>query len=310
MSLALGTDEETIFSDLLDTVAGQPGDVVVLIKSFSDESYDNAILCVAGYTMTSPQARALDTAWGRMLSQYRLPYFRMSACNARQEPFDHLTEQECIAVATEAIALIGQHVAFGYAVTVDQKAFRKVITSKGFVRTPYEMALWLTLTGVTLQRAKHIANPGKSAFFFEAGFQHQGQANQMMERIFNAPQIRDRHNYKSHSFVEKEESRPTQAADLLSWQWYKNAVRVRQGRTRPRGDLLALFRSAPHYLIDVTEDRLLRLVERLNQMSGSDFGNELAGMALRDPDHPMFPKRKGETGSLEALQNFRRGLGR
>jgi hypothetical protein len=170
------------------------------------------------------------------------------------------------------------------------------------------MALWLTLTGVTLKKAAHIANAGKTAFFFEAGFQHQGQANQMMDRIFNAPAIRAHHNYKSHSFVDKVESRPTQAADLLSWQWYKNAVRVRHGRMRPRGDLLALFRSAPHYLIDVTEDRLQRLVQRLNEMSGTDFGNELAGMALRDPDHPMFPKRKGQTGNAEALETFRRGL--
>jgi hypothetical protein len=61
-------------------------------------------------------------------------------------------------------------------------------------------------------------------------------------------------------------------------------------------------------LIDVTEDRLQRLVQRLNEMSGTDFGNELAGMALRDPDHPMFPKRKGQTGNAEALETFRRGL--
>src|ERR1700733_4494442 len=93
-------DESSDFADLLDTFAGQPGDIVVLIKSFNDESYDNDILCVAGYTMTSPQARALDADWGRMLVRYRLPYFRMSACNSCEEPFKHLTGQECIDVAT------------------------------------------------------------------------------------------------------------------------------------------------------------------------------------------------------------------
>jgi hypothetical protein len=64
------------------------------------------------------------------------------------------------------------------------------------------------------------------SFFFEAGFMHEGLANRMMNRIFKAPQLCEFYRYKAHVFVDKKEARPTQAADLLPWQWYKDFASV------------------------------------------------------------------------------------
>jgi len=118
----LGDHEESVFADLLDSVAPAATDLIMLIKSYFDESYNDGLLCVAGYTFTSAKARALDEEWKKMLARYkRLPFFHMSACNTNEPPFDRLTEAECIAVA---IGLINKYSLFGYAVTVDQRAFR------------------------------------------------------------------------------------------------------------------------------------------------------------------------------------------
>ena len=99
--------------------------------TYSPPRSNPKLLCVAGYTFRSQNSRLLDKDWRKMLRRYQLPYFRMSACNAGQAPFDHLTGPQCIAVATEAIALINQYAAFGYAVTVEQEAFNKVVTPSG-----------------------------------------------------------------------------------------------------------------------------------------------------------------------------------
>src|SRR5947209_16648084 len=110
---------ESSFSSLWETIGADPDDIAVLINCYFDESYDPALMCVAGYAFRGDKARFLDRHWKSMLRRYRLPYFRMSACNAKAPPFDHLSEAECVAVATEAIGLINQFALVGFAVTAD-----------------------------------------------------------------------------------------------------------------------------------------------------------------------------------------------
>jgi hypothetical protein len=298
--------EISVFAELLDTFASAPSDLVVLIKSFFDESYDDGLLCVAGYSFTGPNARALDADWHKMLLRYkRLPFFRMSACNAHEPPFDRLTETECIAVATEAIGLISKYAAFGYAATVDQAAFKKIVTRKGFVSTPYELCAWLCLVAAKVKTDKTFPL-GKMSFFFESGFQHDGLANQMMNRIFSVPVLREMYRYKAHAFIDKVESRPTQAADLLAWQSYKNETRRAKGLLKPRGDLRALLAGTPHFAQHTNADRLQELVDMVNARAGSKLGNELAGLALHNPASPVFPKYPGGKGDAGAFEKMKK----
>ena len=216
----LGCD--SYFADILESVAPDANDLVVLIKSYFDESYDANVLCIAGYSFTSQAARAMDEAWRKMLIRnHRLPYFRMSACNAKQDPFDRLTKDECIEVATEAINLINKYAQMGFAVTVDQNAFDKIVTLRGFVSTAYEFCSWIGLTAAN-EHARHHSPSGGMSFFFEAGFKHQALANRMMTNLFSNPNLKAYYRYKSHTFMDKKECVPTQAADMLAWQWYKS----------------------------------------------------------------------------------------
>ncbi len=258
-------DDDSVFAEIVETVAPNSEDMVVLIKSYFDESYNDGLLCLAGYIFTSAKARNLDLEWKKMLARYkRLPYFRMSACNAHEDPFDRLSKAECISVATDAISLINQHAAFGCAVTVDQAAFNKIVTRKGFVSTPYEFCAWLCLTAVRSEIAKQFPSAGLS-FFFEAGFQHQELANNLMNKIFNTPELRAEYNYRSHSFMDKIECCPIQAADLLAWQWYKDSIRRGNGETNPRGDLAALIKGTQHWTLYASKERLQETVDLINE---------------------------------------------
>lgn len=201
-------DGDSVFADFVRTVSSEEEDFIVLIKSYFDESYDRDLLCVAGYSFAAPKAREFDKEWGEMLGDYKLPYFRMSACNAGKDPFDKLSEAECIAVASDAIKLIGKYAHIGYAVTVNKKDFSKIITPKGFVSTPYEFCAFFCLVAArdeTREAFKSI----KISYVFEFGFQDQGLANQMMNRIFREPGMREWYAYKSHNFFDKTECRPT-----------------------------------------------------------------------------------------------------
>lgn len=297
-------DDDSAFCDLLDTVAADESDVVVIVKSFFDESYDDDLLCVAGYSFLSSEARALDICWRKMLTRYkRLPYFRMSACNAGQDPFDRLSEEECIEVATEAIGLIGKHAAHGFAVTVDQASFYRVVTAKGFVSTPYELCAWLCLVTTNSYAERAHPNSGMS-FVFESGFKDQTTANGMMNNIFNAPKLRESYRYVSHSFIDKKLSRPTQAADILAWQWFKDYKRNKNGARKRRGDLEALISGTRHFAMHLGQDKLQEYVDKINEMAGSPYGSAMMGLALRNPKSPVFAQRPGETGSKEVFDRF------
>ena len=267
---------------MLDSIAPSTGDIIVIIKSYFDESYDNNSLCIAGYSLTSAKARALDEEWRKMLVRFnRLPFFRMSACNARQTPFDRLNEHECVAVATEAIKLINKYAEYGCAVTVDQNAFKRAVTKNGFVSTPYEFCAWLCLIAVTSAMDKRFPTEGMS-FFFEAGFKDQGLANKMMNNIFADPRLRKRYRYKVHTFIDKKECRPTQAADLLAWQWYKDLTRRANGLTEPRGDLRALVKGTPHHVVHASADQLEQIIEMIKAKAGTPVENEISSLAMID----------------------------
>jgi hypothetical protein len=255
---------------------------------------------VAGYSFTSANARKLDEKWKAMLRRFELPYFRMSACNANMYPFDKLSAQQCIDVATEAIGLIKEFALVGYAVTVDQHAFDRIVTRNGFVSTPYEFCALLCLVSAR-EITHHLSS--RMAYFFEAGFPHQGVANNMMNRIFT--DTKEWYKYKSHSFVDKIDCRPCQAADLLAWQWYKQAKRAEQGKTVPRGDLFALLEGPQHMVLHADARILQEMVDAFCAKAGSPLGNEIAGLCMRNPKHPIFPKRPGESGSVEAYERLK-----
>lgn len=300
------SESASFFDDFVEPLAPDPHEIAVFLKAYFDESYDDNLLCVAGYVFTNRNARLLDGEWKKMLARYkRLPFFRMSACNARQSPFDRLTDFECIRVATEAIALINRYAEFGCAITVDPKAFNKIVTKKGAVGSPYEYCSWLCL--ISARKESFAKHKNKSmSFFFEAGFKDHGRADTMMSRIFSLPQHRSFYNYKSHVFIDKAECGPIQAADLLAWQWYKDATRRANGATKSRGDLMALMKGTSHYAMHSNAERLQDTVDRINARAGSPLGNVIAGVALNNPSSPLFPKKSGEDGSVEAFEELKK----
>jgi hypothetical protein len=253
----VATEDETVFEDFLGDFG--PDDLIVLFKSYMDESFDDDLLCVAGYLFSSPKARELDHDWKRMLYKFRLPYFRMSACNANKPPFDHLTEEQCDQVAREAIGLIRKYASLGFAVTVDQVGFYKWEEgTHGPIRTPYEAAVWNCLFPVSIW-CDDNAKDAKISYFFETGFRDEGLTRRLAKRIFSHPTLKHDFRHKSDTFIDKSECRPLQAADLLSWQWWKNTNRTAEGR-KPRGDFQALTADGlPHWNVHLDEDSFRRL---------------------------------------------------
>jgi hypothetical protein len=196
-----------------------------------------------------------------MLADYGLPYFRMSACNARRKPFDQLSEAQCIAVATKAIALIKEYSSVGFAIAVNPASLEQTLqgeASNGILSTAYEHCVWMALVAVR-SWADETHQKGQIAYFFEAGEQHQTKANRLMQAIFAKTNLRNRYRYQSHSFIPKA-TYPEQAADLLAWQFMKECTRLSEGTKRPpRKDYASLVcNDGSHYVCLAQPDDMYR----------------------------------------------------
>ena len=216
---------------------------MAVIEAYFDESYDDTLLCLAGYIFTKTNAKALEKKWRALLRRNKdLPYFRMSACAHGNYPFDRLTPPERDQVAREAIALIREHAAFGIAITVDEHEFNRRVpdVGKDVHGEAYEFAAWNCLMGVS-NWLEITGRKGRVGYFFEAGHKHQARAHRLMDYLFQASEHRDQYQYGGHGFVPKESSCAIQAADLLAWQFFQHRKRV-DAKKPQRKDFEALVK--------------------------------------------------------------------
>lgn len=239
---------------------------MAILQSFFDESYGpDGLVCVAGYVFTKSKAQALDKAWRRMLSDWELPYFRMSACAHGNEPFDTLCKTDRIEVEKAAISLIHKHALHGVAATVDPVDLAALASSHkagSFKATPYEFCAWHCMSMVAMwAREKRPGVTHSISYVFESGDAHQAEANAMMNFAAKTPSYREFAMYGGHAFLPKEKSPPTQAADLLAWQWFTDTKRRTKHPYAPRKDLQALLDGGvAHSVVHADEHYLTAMV--------------------------------------------------
>ena len=249
--------------------ARKPDAVVMLIEAYFDESYGKGgVLCVAGYAFTKMHCGELDRAWRNMLKRYDLPFFRMSACAHGRKPFDKLTRDQCIAVEKEAIGLIKRYAACGFAVTVDPTDFDQVARRGGLVAEAYELVVWIAILTVRTWM-EDSGRVGSVAYFFEAGHEFQSKANGMMDKAFKDERLRKICMYRSHTFMDKRDSRPAQSADLLAWRWFTDKKRKLQPERfpNPRKDFQSLV-EADHKVVHADASFLQWMMDGLREMYG------------------------------------------
>jgi hypothetical protein len=255
------------------------------MSAFFDESESGQYFTVGGYLFRKSKVRPFEREWGRMLKSAQIPYFRMSACNAGEYPFDKMDWEERDKVAREAIRIIIKFASAGYFVAVRPKEFDAILGKDSFVDNPYTLCLYLCLMGLQLWANEHDPT-ALFGYFFEAGCNHQGDAERFVKAIGlteRGPNFR----YSGHSFVLKDRSMPTQAADVLAWHSSKNLNRYDQGikegkehLLRPRGDFRALLDGVLTGYVYAEVALLNEFLKVTQKYAGDD--HHLAKAAFRD----------------------------
>jgi hypothetical protein len=251
---------------LLSEMLPGGGYAVTVSAVYIDESIEQVgdpILCVAGYVFRKSKAQEFSRVWGGYLKRKGLPYFHMTDCALKEGVFKG--RDDCDEIARELIRLTKKYTSFGFAVSLDMRDYDELIGQQEGMRTAYAFALLAGMQHVRRWRER-TSTTGPSAFFFEAGHEHQSDANVWLTWMLGSQVLRDGIGYQGvHAFIPKVNP-ALHPADYLSWHWRLETVRSREPR-RSRGrraDLDALWRPTD-MLAQYTRPRLTELKEEIER---------------------------------------------
>ena len=221
---------------LLQVLLPDGGYAVQMVEAYFDESGSNrgsAVLCVAGYIYEKEKCAALDEEWLKVLVANNLPYFRMSSCAHGTAPFELLDKDCRVEIEKTLIGLIKTFASYGCAVSVEPSKYIHIMPIDSRVGGSYSFCVNTCLQAVA-SWADESNYHGDIAYFFESGHRSQSEANGIMDRIFQIPEMRKRYRYSSHTFADKRKVMALQSSDLLAWQWHTDQKRRMRGSTISR----------------------------------------------------------------------------
>lgn len=242
------------------------GGMVVVMEAYFDESgthEGSPVMSIAGYIFEKDQCDRLKDSWAATLTQYQLPYFRMSECANGTGGFAALSMADRVACERSMINHIKTRMTLGFAVSMSQAEFSKMAPPH-FINVfgdAYVACTVLAMASVGYW-ARKSGYTGDVAYFFESGHSQQSDAEKRMRLIDGLADRRSEFRYISHTFADKRLVLPLQAADLLAWQWRKGFIDMFGAkRRRPRLDLVALLKDSPYSAKHFTGDLLARFMQ-------------------------------------------------
>jgi hypothetical protein len=251
------------FNCFLDVMLPGDGYAVTFTQVFIDESYDDdrpPLLVVAGYLFRKRKASEFTRKWAAYLERKGLPYFHMSECAHGEGVFKG---KDCDAVARELIRRTRQDTEFGVAIAINEDEFAKHVGPREGVPTAYSLALLLCMHHFLNWKLRNNEN-GKTAFFFEEGHKHQGDAHKFITWMLKHDGLREAMGYSGHAFLPKA-TPGLHPADNLAWHWRLETRRRGIPNRKPvRADLKALTRPTDVH-VEYTPHRLEMLGKNLER---------------------------------------------
>lgn len=202
------------------------------------------ILTVAGYLFESQQARRFSRDWQQDLNSIPLPFAHQTDCATGNGNYADLSMDSRVRSEKLLIENIKRRSRFGFGACVDPHAYGRIVGTANNAPSAYTYALQSCF--VILGRwAARTRFSGQISYYFEAGHRSQGEADRYFrDALLESERSKLKHRYAGHSFVDKREALPLQAADLLAWQYqHYHARRIEKGILKPRADFEALMRN-------------------------------------------------------------------
>lgn len=251
---------------------------VAVMEVYADASEIGGHLAIGSLLFRKRDIKPFEKKWRGMLRKYGLTHFHMTDCNSQKGEFEG-KGKDCDACAREAIAILLEFAAKGCIFSVKKSDFNEIITKRGVMPNPFTLGVWFTLFDLRTWADAHDPE-ARISYLFEAGDDHQKDANTLLLGIGEDQERARAFRYRNHAFVPKVLSMPAQAADILAWHGAKHIHRKSEGNQRLRGDFNEIITKL-HVTEGHHDPNWLRHIVKTSHERAGKYGNEIAGIAFR-----------------------------
>jgi Protein of unknown function (DUF3800) len=224
---------------------------VLVLHGYFDESgthVGSKALSVAGYLSTVERWLDFEQEWKRALKEFGgQEFFHMTDFVGRQGIYKTWTENERKERLTRLIAIINRNVVAGVGFAVSMQSYFRLFSKKAkrYCGGAYGLAaISCFFDSCTAVRASHP--DARIAYVFEAGARGHGQVLKVFDDMFSRSDQREAYKMLSLKFEGKKNFAPLQAADILSYELYRQLpVERREVSGPPRINVLTELRKCP-----------------------------------------------------------------
>ena len=215
--------------------------LIFVLHAFFDETggdEQNELTAVAGFVYDKEGLTAFTEAWEPQTRTLR-GHYRSSACNGGHHPFGppdwpHLSRERLMNKLSD---LVIEHALAGFVVSTGKEDFEAAFENgpgiKKFASSPYALCAGSILSMVT-SWASNDEPARKVHCWFESGGAGEREAQELAARLIGEPETQPAFSaIERRSWIPKEEAPALCSADLLAWEWRRNAL-VSQDAWTPR----------------------------------------------------------------------------
>lgn len=250
-----------------------------LVNVYFDESgthADSALLTIAGYWFEEVQADRFSKEWKKHLAQLGLSYAHMTDCALGFGQYKNLSMNERVHSERLLIQCIKRRSRFGFSITINPHEYFRIMTGVDGAPSAYTFCL-MALVNHFGRVAMAQSFQGSIRYIFESGHQNQNEADRFLRGIEeNGNEWVRTVRYGGHSFCDKRNTLPLQAADMLAWQTGHYFIRKKKGFHKPRKDLVSLIRKCDLYT-EYKEDALFAMKDFFTDLAPIVASGDQAG---------------------------------
>jgi hypothetical protein len=248
--------EETIFEDSLDV----HGVAWVVVFSYFDETGmhgDAPDTIVSGYLFSKDGVKLFRQLFNENVSpllpldKHGRRMYHSTKCIGGHGDFSSLLPPERERIVDLLAESIVKSVTLGVVVGMEKQEYEKALAKNPPLRElagdPYSVCLIRCIENMCgwIEESKI---EGRIQYVFEAGCEHQKEANVILGRISQSEELKRRYRWHHYSFIEKSPEVPQLfAPDLLAWEWQRARLNaLKPQRKEWRLTLKKLTHGKPH----------------------------------------------------------------
>lgn len=216
-----------------------------MLTAYFDESgthLGSKVIVVAGYLASDEQWLKFKDEWSQVFSDYEIDYFHMTDFESGYKQFKSLSKHNKQRLLDRLLTFLRIRARFGIGAAFYISSYDELV-AEGYgdeVGSPY---YWCA--AICLHAVKRWANKQSCQYpitlVFEKGAKESGEFQKSFKKYRTTQDYKDNYRISSLTFLDKRQSLPLQAADILAYETWKYLCNeLAANPRRPRWSMMEL----------------------------------------------------------------------